>query len=168
MSYVQSFPFHKERTNFESCEAVGDSHSVAEEGLPLCGALICGSVVHPSLDTQTVPQMTSPVVVVVVVVVVTERSTYGAHEFHCCCSCDCCCSRTLFTGNRKPLEFCYFQTKTKTNQTNKTTTKQRANNILIFLMKVSFYFTTFCHASSIKNQHTKDVKHNPFTASNFS
>ena len=111
----------------------GDSYFVAEEDLLLCGALICGSVVHPCLDTQIVPQMNSPVVVVVAVV--TERSTYGSHELHCCCSCDCCCSRTLFTGNRKPLEFCYFQTKTKANQTNKTTTttKQRANNIYIYI-----------------------------------
>ena len=135
--YVQCFSFHKEHTNFELCEAVGDSHSVAEEDLPLCGALMCGSVVHVhhSLDTQTVPQRNSPVVAVAAAVV-KERSTYGAHELRCCYSCDCCCSRTLFTGNRKPLELCYVQTKTKTNQTNKTTTttttKQRANTIYIF------------------------------------
>ena len=70
------------------------------------------------------------------------------------------CSREIVSR----WNFAIFKQKQKQNKQ----TKQQQNKELFFFMKVSFYFTTFCHASSIKNQHTKAVKHNPFTASNFS
>ena len=77
------------------------------------------------------------------------------------------CSRV--TVNR--WNYAMFKRKQKQIKQTKQQQQQQQNKeqiLYIYLMKGSFYFTTSCHASSVKNQHTKDVKHYPFIASKFS